>query len=221
MDELLRRATTNMAELDDKSAITWSTSTTNTICSSTKIPFSHNHLHDLESLWWVTVWIIINNYFLPPRPPSPDITTNFSGKLLVEDVNNQLLLAQTIFLSVPDSFNRFWTFASPTKFHDMCQDKSLRSKAKILEVLDHVRKALVEQYSAVESTLPMSMNPAASDGSIYMEFKLALKKARQDHLDVAMFFHPNPAHRVVQVVEQQIEATVGRVNRNRWAWCCY
>ena len=27
------------------------------------LPFSHNHLHDLESLWWVAIWIVFYNHF--------------------------------------------------------------------------------------------------------------------------------------------------------------
>jgi hypothetical protein len=34
----------------------------------TKVPFSHNHLHDLESLWWVAVWVVFYNYFLEATP---------------------------------------------------------------------------------------------------------------------------------------------------------
>jgi hypothetical protein len=26
-------------------------------------PFSHNHLHNLESLWWVAVWMVFYNCF--------------------------------------------------------------------------------------------------------------------------------------------------------------
>jgi len=30
-------------------------------------PFVHIHLHDLESLWWVVVWIVFYNDFRVPQ----------------------------------------------------------------------------------------------------------------------------------------------------------
>jgi hypothetical protein len=30
----------------------------------TKVPFSHNHFHDLESLGWVAVWVLVWVVFL-------------------------------------------------------------------------------------------------------------------------------------------------------------
>jgi hypothetical protein len=27
----------------------------------TEVPFCHNHLHDLESLWWVAVWVVFHS----------------------------------------------------------------------------------------------------------------------------------------------------------------
>lgn len=32
--------------------------------TQTRVQFSHNHLHDLESLWWVAVWVVMYNNFL-------------------------------------------------------------------------------------------------------------------------------------------------------------
>jgi hypothetical protein len=28
-----------------------------------QLPFSHNHLNNLELLWWVAVWIVFYNHF--------------------------------------------------------------------------------------------------------------------------------------------------------------
>lgn len=35
--------------------------------SSTSVPWTHNYLHDLKSLWWVTVWMIFHNDFHTPE----------------------------------------------------------------------------------------------------------------------------------------------------------
>jgi hypothetical protein len=52
------------------------------------VPFSHNHLHDLESLWWVAVWIDFHYHF-SKKETSPSVT--------LKDAEKQLRLAQTLF----------------------------------------------------------------------------------------------------------------------------
>jgi hypothetical protein len=49
-----------------------------------EVPFSHNHLHDLESLWWVAVWVVFYNYFSEGTPShdSPSFTLRDAGDQL-------------------------------------------------------------------------------------------------------------------------------------------
>jgi hypothetical protein len=66
----------------------------------TKLPFVHNHLHDLESLWWVAVWVIIYNCLCDTQqsnevPPSD-----------LQDVERQLAWARTLFPSLMESASR-------------------------------------------------------------------------------------------------------------------
>src|SRR5882762_2407921 len=65
--------------------------------------FSHNHLHDLESLWWVAVWMVLYHHF-STTPQSDD-------ELLFDlpEAESQLALAQTFFppMSHPTRQNSF------------------------------------------------------------------------------------------------------------------
>jgi hypothetical protein len=76
------------------------TSTSDIQNPTSAVPFSHNYLHDLESLWWVAVWLVLFNHFskaqgLGDEPPFE-----------LSDAEHQLRLAEVLFPSVLKSADR-------------------------------------------------------------------------------------------------------------------
>jgi hypothetical protein len=62
--------------------------------STITVPFYHNHLNDLESLWWVAVWLVFYNCFSKAQ--------GSDGEHLFKctDAEHQLKLAQIILPSI-------------------------------------------------------------------------------------------------------------------------
>jgi hypothetical protein len=50
-------------------------------------PFSHNHLHDLESLWWAAVWMALYNHFSRSQKSDMESLSD------LHEVDHQLCLA--------------------------------------------------------------------------------------------------------------------------------
>ena len=48
----------------------------------TEAPFCYNHLHDLESLWWVVAWVAFHNDLSVIGEESPSITLEDAKKRL-------------------------------------------------------------------------------------------------------------------------------------------
>ena len=57
----------------------------------TEVSFSHNHLHDLESLWWVAVWVVFYSYF------SEGTSFRDRPSSTLRDTGDQLKLARILF----------------------------------------------------------------------------------------------------------------------------
>ena len=110
-----------------------------------------NHLHDLESLWWVAAWIIFNNGFSRPE----DCLDN------LEETSNKTRL-NLLHYHRRDSFT--------TTFLGMV-DHVPDPQNEISYERDYLRELLLEQYWEVKSKLPLSINLDASDNSIYSHFK--------------------------------------------------
>jgi hypothetical protein len=76
----------------------------------TEVPFSHNHLHDLELLWWAAVWIVFYNHF-------SKLQESDEGPLSdLQEVDRQLGLARTLsppFMKSIDHQNSFQTWIIP------------------------------------------------------------------------------------------------------------
>ena len=122
-----------------------------------KTPFFHNHLHDLESLWWVAVWVVFNNNFSEP---------DFSTLL---DVEYRLNIARRLFPPTLDSITRQYTFQRPSQFRELC-DKLPHGKEDIYDALDALRRILVTDYKLIEAGYPPSINLDASNKGIYDAF---------------------------------------------------
>ena len=127
------------------------------------VPFSHNHLHDLESLWWVAVWVVFYNNF-SEETPSHD-RPPFTSK----NAEDQIDLAKTLFPSVLKDSIRHIAFSQPDAFLDMCKDLP-GNKRDICSGLDALREYLVTHYRAVEAGYPHSVDPKSSGDDIYDDF---------------------------------------------------
>src|SRR6267154_58270 len=110
--------------------------------AQTKVPFFHNHLHDLESLWWVAVWVVFFNDF-SNRTPSPDHTS-----LTLQDARDQLKLARDLFPSMLGSFIRRDGFQNSTSFQKACNELP-PNKADFCNRLDVLRELLIGHYRVI------------------------------------------------------------------------
>jgi serine/threonine protein kinase len=141
--------------------------------TQTNVLFSPNHLHDLESLWWVAVWVVFYNHF----GTSPSVTR--------EDTTELLRLAQTLFPPMLESFSRRDGFKDPQAFEDTCA--GLPSNKKFATAhLDFLRQLLIEHYTAIEEEYPKSVNPDSSDDKIYEGFKQAFLKIAVKYADLKL-----------------------------------
>ena len=122
-----------------------------------KVPFSHNHLHDLESLWWVAAWVAFYNDFFATETLSP---------LTLEDAKKWLDLARNLFPPVPGMSTRLNGFQNAGSFEAKCQQLG-PEKELIALGLDVIREHLIEQYKDIEARLPESVNPEESGDDIY------------------------------------------------------
>jgi hypothetical protein len=145
-----------------------------------KLPFVHNHLHDLESLWWVAVWVVFYNDLRDTtqsnKAPLPDL----------QDVERQLAHARTLFPSLMESASRRDVFQQ--LFLEVC-DELPSNKHTICSYLDLLRHSLIEHYSKVESTLPHSIDLIASNGDIYDHFRETFSCSQE--LDFILTFIPD------------------------------
>ena len=73
------------------------TTATNVTHSHVSVPWAHNYLHDLESLWWVATWMAFFHDFRIPEAESP------ANLKLVEA---QLMLAKKLFPATLESTTR-------------------------------------------------------------------------------------------------------------------
>ena len=144
--------------------------------AGTAVPFFPNHLHDLESLWWVAVWVVFFNYFSVEKT-SPSVTS--------QDTMQQLQLAQTLFPLTLENFTRRDGFKDPQAFEDTCA--GLPSNKKFATAhLDFLRQLLIEHYTAIEEEYPKSVNPDSSDDKIYEGFKQAFLKIAVKYADLKL-----------------------------------
>jgi hypothetical protein len=124
----------------------------------TKVPWTHNYLHDLESLWWVAVWIVFYNVFRDSKQPKEP------GAV---DTTHQLRLAQSLFPPTLSSSHRRNGFM--WGFPELCDQ--LPSTPKIIcRSLNNLRELLIEEYTKAEKPLPRSLKLSTSD-KVYKHFR--------------------------------------------------
>ena len=157
-----------------------------------RVQFYHNHLHDLESLWWVTVWIAFYNNFLEGESshdqPSPSL----------QDTKEQLRLAGTLFPRSLENKTRLLIFQGPTDFPETCDNLS-SNKNDLCSDLNFLRLLLLEHYRAVEAGYPASVDPDSSKYSIYEEFSQAFK-------DLKASYKGWKLDRIVRIHEELLKA---------------
>ena len=136
-------------------------STTNVLGTTwSEVPFSHNHLHDLESLWWVTAWVAFHYDFL---------ATGMKSLITLEDAKKRLDLAQTLFPPVSGILTRRDGFQDVEEFEALCQQLG-PEKDLICRGLGFTREHLIDQFIVIEAKLPESVNPEESGDDIYDKF---------------------------------------------------
>jgi Fungal protein kinase len=152
--------------------------------AQTEVPFSHNHLHDLESLWWVAVWMVFYNYFsegTPSRDP-PSLT--------LQDAEDLLRLAEILFPPMLSSTGRQIGFQHPTSFLRTC-DQLPRNETVIYGGLNHLRQLLISNYSDIEAGYPLSVDPNTSKDDIYDDFTRVFSRLKTVSQDLVLNFIPD------------------------------
>jgi len=151
----------------------------------TVVLFSHNHLHDLESLWWVAVWMVFYNHLSKSKQSDECLSTD------IRDVDHQLGLARTLFPPILESSRCQNGF--PLSFTKRCE--GLPSNKKVIcGYLEGLRQILVKHYLAIESTFPQFINLSTSKDDIYDDFRTAFIDSRQQYSDFVLAFIPDVKH---------------------------
>jgi len=152
--------------------------------AQTEVPFSHNHLHDLESLWWVAVWVVFYNYF------SKGTSTRDRPSFVLQDVQDHLKLARILFPPVFESATRIRGFQLSKSFQKIC-DGLPRNKKAISERLNLLRRLLIRDYSAIEAGYPLSVDSNSSNDEIYDGFTRLFSRSKTDSHDLVLDFIPD------------------------------
>jgi hypothetical protein len=146
------------------------------------VPFSHNHLHDLESLWWVTVWMVFYHHF--STTPQSDDKPPFS----LSEAASQLALARTLFPPALQSALRQNGLRVPLR--DTCLTLP-SNKSVIRTYLDVLRLSLITHFQAIESTLPQFIDLTRSEDDIFDEFRTVFLMVKEEFSDVILTFIPD------------------------------
>ena len=142
----------------------------------TDAPFCHNHLHDLESLWWVAAWVAFHKDFLA-------IGTKSSITLL--DAMKRLNLARILFPPVSGMLTRQNGFQYVSSFQDACRQLG-PEKGLICRGLSFTRRHLINHYYAIEAKLPESVDPEESSDDIYDIFAGAFSSLADGSKDLEL-----------------------------------
>jgi hypothetical protein len=153
--------------------------------AETTVSFSHNHLHDLESLWWVAVWVVFYDNFSEGTPSRdrPSFTR--------QNAEDQLNLAQVLFPHALKNTDRLDAFQAPTSFQDACRKLS-GDKMDICHGLEVLRQLLVSHYMVIEAGFPLSVDPNSSKDDIYDDFTEVFSTLKTITHGLVLDFIPQP-----------------------------
>jgi hypothetical protein len=149
-----------------------------------KKPFSYNHLHDLESLWWIAVWVVFYNHF------SEGTTSPDRPSLTLQDASRQFNLAETLFPLALESTTREHVFQKDKDFLKKCEGLPRNRKAICL-LLDFLRQLLISNYKIVEANHPPSVNPDFPNNDIYDGFTEGFAISKTDCHGLVLDFIPD------------------------------
>jgi hypothetical protein len=152
-----------------------------------EVPFSHNHLHDLESLWWVAVWVVFYNYF------SKTMLSDDHLPFAYKDVQEHLKQTRILFPSILKSTDRRDTFL--TSFVKACSALPT-NKVDICLLLDGLREILIGEYKVIEAGLPLSVDSNSSDDGIYETFRDIFSSLKTVYHDIVLVFIPEVYRRL-------------------------
>jgi hypothetical protein len=141
--------------------------------AQTAVPFIPNHLHDLESLWWVAVWVVFYYYFSEGTTPRDRRT--------LQDAEDQLNLAKILFPLGSDRASLRDGLQNEGWFKKTCARLPTNKKAASFG-LNILRGLLISHYKAIEANYPL-IEPKASKDNIYDKFTktfLGIKSESQD-----------------------------------------
>jgi len=148
---------------------------------SAKLPFIHSPLHDLESLWWVAVWIVFYNEFRKSQDSDADTT------FTLQDIRDQLTAAQTLFPPTMQALGRRDGFQ--LDFSSIYEKLKSPLKDPACYSLDLLRYKLVTQYKEVEKVLSHSTDVQAFEDGIYEDFKAVFASLQE--LEYTLTFIPD------------------------------
>ena len=131
--------------------------------AQTEVPFSHNHLHDLESLWWVAVWVVFYNYF------SEGTSSRDPPSFTLRDAEYHLKLVRIRFPPALDNTVRHDGFRTSNSFPKTC-GRLPGNKKDIYAGLNVLRGLLINHYSIIEAGFPLFVDPNPSKDDIYDHF---------------------------------------------------
>ena len=154
--------------------------------SQTKTSFFYNHLHDLESLWWVAVWVVFYNNFLEPEP---------SFKFL--NAVQRLGTAQKLFPPTLVNTTRQNAFQLSSHFREICNELP-HNKGDIYDSLDLLRELLIDHYEVVEKGYPQSIDLDASKEVIYDVFTYGFSKLQALSDGLTLHFVPKIYERLLK-----------------------
>ena len=150
--------------------------------AQTEVPFSHNHLHDLESLWWVAVWMVFYNHFSKSQQSGEEPLSSLL------DAQRQLKLAGTLFPTYMKSIDRRDGFQR--SFLKTCGDLPSSKKA-ICAYLNALRRVIIRNYVLIESKLPQTVDLNASMDDIYEKFTEVFATSKEKYADFSLAFIPD------------------------------
>src|SRR5712671_5480932 len=150
--------------------------------TQTKVPFFHNHLHDLESLWWVAAWVVFHNHFSERR------TSRGSSIFTLGDVEVQLDTARDLFPHSLESITRRNAFQTPDFFNEI-SERLPNNKKAICDRLNILRRLLIKDYETIEAGYA-SVDPSPSDDDIYDKFTRVFSKSTTDFHSFVLDFIP-------------------------------
>jgi hypothetical protein len=162
-------------------------------------PFCHNHLHDLESLWWVAVWVVFYNYFSKGTP------TRDRPSFTLRDSEDQLNLAKGLFPPLLEILSRRDGFQIAARFRRICNQ--LPPNKRIAHVgLDFLRGLLIGHYGVIEAKHYPLVDPNASSDNIYDGFTEVFSRLKSEYHNVVLDYIPD-IYAKLSMGEDQPEAS--------------